>query len=387
MLTVLMLYKLIRKWFGQVTSLLSISIFLTADWFLFIARSGTGTIELSFWFTVLIFSLMKFIERKPNWLIFYALASGLILFSPFGLYISATTAVCTLVCAMFRKRAKEASLIIKVASLLFVVICLGLVAYLSVKDISYLRSLTGTAQVPSLFEYFKNLILNSSSSVMLWPDNNPLVGPSGVFIIRYFEFIFILFGLIMFVVTRVNRLNVVVIANSVVLALAGGLNYGLRGSGLLIVPSVLFMTAGIRHFIHRWQKVFPKNPYAKIALYIPLAIVIITATTLHFQSYFVLWPGQTATKTAYSEDFSLLKKEVSKPGKCVINNAPDEYGKLLNIKKPICGVSFTEGSIDLTVNDNSRIISKQRLKIANSETKALTSSNTKNNVRWFVYQL
>jgi len=385
-ITVIILYSLLKKWFGKVTSLISVALLLSADWFLFIARLGTGSIEFSLWLALMVFSLMKLISKKPNWLLGYALASAMLLFCPYGIYAVVTSTVCLFVCVMFRKRAAEASNPVKVLSLFIILSSVALIAVLSIKDIQFIKALTGFADTPTPYEYFKNLVINSSGVVMLWPDNNPLLGPSGIFLIRFFELVFMLFGLIMLSITRVNRLNIVVIANAIVLALASGLSSDSRGGSLLIVPAAVFMTAGLRHFIHRWERTFPKNPYAKVLLYIPLVIMVITTATLHFQSYFVLWPSQTATRVVFTDDYALLKKELADPGSCVVAGASKEIQKLIAIDKVNCQTSFKEQRYVLEAQNDSRVISRKPANLLDSyKVTSLNSSAAKDNTRWLVY--
>lgn len=385
--TALLLYILLKKWFGKVTALLSIILLLSADWFLYIARLGTGGVEFSFWFVLLIFSLMKLIEKKTNWLLMYAIGSTMLLFIPYGIYAVTTTSVCVFACGMFRKRVAESKSIIKVLSVCSIVIGLILVALLSVRDISFLKSILGITAIPSIGEYLKNFVRNSSGVAILWPDNNPLLGPSGVFLVRYFEFIFMLFGLVMLWMTRVNRLNIVILANTVVLALVSGLNPDSRGGSLLIVPAAIFMTAGIRHFIHRWQRTFPKNPYAKAALLVPLILLVTTTTLMHYQSYFILWPRQTATHQVFNSDFKLIKTELSKPGVCAVTGAQKEIQTLLVLKKPTCEATFYSGRDTIEVQSGQRIISKpQENNLFSSpvNSRSLSNSDSQNNVRWIV---
>lgn len=385
--TALLLYNLLKKWFGKVTALLSITLLLSADWFLYIARLGTGGIEFSFWFVLLLFSIMKLIEKKTNWLLMYAVGATMLLFVPYGVYAVITTSICMFACAMFRKRVTESETYIKVLSIFSILVGLVLVILLSIRDITFLQSILGITDIPSAGEYVKNFVINSSGVAILWPDNNPLLGPSGVFLVRYFEFIFMLFGLVMLWMTRVNRLNIVILSNAVVLAIVSGLNPGSRGGSLLIVPAAIFMTAGIRHFIHRWQRTFPKNPYAKVALLVPLVLLVTTTTLLHYQSYFILWPRQTTTHKVFNSDFKLIKTEIAQPGTCAVTGASKEIEKLLLVKKPTCDTTFYSGRHTIEVQSGQRIISKpQKNNLFSSpdNSRSLSDSDSQNNVRWIV---
>jgi hypothetical protein len=387
--TVLLLYSLLKKWFGRVTSLVSIALLLSADWFLFIARLGTGAIEFSFWFVILILSLMKLIEKKISWLLVYSVAASFLLFAPFGIYAVITTTVSLFVCKMFRKRALEAKTSIKTLSVLSVLTSISLIGWISYNNVDFLKSITGFIEIPTAYNYFKNLVINSSGVVMIWPDNNPLLGPSGIFLIRFFEFIFMLFGLVMLWVTRVNRLNVAIIANAVVLALVGGLSSGSRGGTLLLIPAAVFMTAGLRHFIHRWERTFPKNPYAKVALLAPLVIIVLTTTMLHFQSYFVLWPKQTATHMVFQKDLQLLQQELAAEGKCIVVGASTSISTLASADKPACNTEFYNQKDTFVAASGTRIIiagDKQHKSVASKSegAKTLNTSTREDNVRWIV---
>ncbi len=389
--TVVILYNLLKKWFGRVTSLLTAAFLLSADWFLFIARSGTGAIEFSFWFSLLLLSMMKLIENKPKWLIGYGISSALLLFSPFGIYAVLTSTVCLWSCVMFRKRASEAPLSVKVVAATALALALSIIVALGIKEPLFIKSLLGISELPTPFLFMKNMVLNASGVAMIWPDNNPLLGPTGIFLIRFVEFIFMLFGVIMLWVTRVNRLNLVVLASAGVLALASGLSSDTRGGSLLIVPAVIFFTCGLRHFIHRWQRTFPKNPYARVALYIPLTIMLLSATVLHYQSYFVLWPRQTDTNKVYLQDYRLLKNELSKSGTCWVYDAPSYYETLIKTEEPVCETSFATSTALVEPPAGVRAITKtpSQAPITRNATspRALTSGTQQSNVRWLVYQL
>ncbi len=385
--TALLLYNLLKKWFGKVTVLLSITLLLCADWFLYIARLGTGGIEFSFWFVLLLFSLMKLIEKKTNWLLMYAVGATMLLFVPYGVYAVITTSICMCACAMFRKRVTESGTYIKVLSIFSILMGLVLVILLSIRDITFLQSILGITDIPSVGEYVKNFVINSSGVAILWPDNNPLLGPSGVFLVRYFEFIFMLFGLVMLWMTRVNRLNLVILTNALVLAVVSGLNSGSRGGSLLIVPAAVCMTAGIRHFIHRWQRTFPKNPYAKVALLVPLVLLVLTTTLLHYQSYFILWPRQTATHQVFNTDFKLVKNELAQPGVCAVSGATKQIEILLTVKKPVCETTFYSSKDIIQIQPGLKIIAKphkNNLYGYGENTRSLSNGDLQQNVRWIV---
>lgn len=391
LLTALALYILLKKWFGKPTALLSTAIFISADWFLFIARLGTGAIEFSFWLCLALICYMKLLEKKTWWLLLFSLALVGLLFSPFGIYAVITFVAGLLGSRVFRARTNEASRVIKTGAGALLFIAFVVIGYVSTKNIAFLQNLLGIQSLPSISGYFMNVIGNLTSVVAVLPNSNPTISPTGVFFVRFFEFVFILFGVIMLWRTRVNRLNLIVLLVSVVLVLASGLSDGSRGSGLALVPAAIFMTAGIRHFIHRWQRTFPRNPYSRIVAYVPLTILFAGVVALHFASYFILWPTQSSTHQAFQKDILLasqeLKRDIYQEKECAVLTENAGTQTLIAHSKPTCKIVFFD---DQTEPNNTAAIAlvPPESSFAQEHTtlaaRALTSEATENNVRWLV---
>lgn len=387
----LTLYLLLKKWFGKPTALLSTAIFISADWFLFIARLGTGAIEFSLWLLLAFICFTKLLEKKTAWLLLLVVAFIGLLFSPFGIYAVMTLGAGLLASRVFRQRALEAPLVIKGVSGVLLVAAIGAIGYISTKNITFLQNLFGVQSLPTITGYIGNVLGNLTSVVAVLPNSNPTISPTGIFFVRFFEFIFIIFGVIMFWRTRVNRLNLIVLAVSVVLVLASGFSAGSRGSGLALIPAAIFMTAGIRHFMHRWQRTFPRNPYARIAAYAPLTILFIGVVTLHFASYFLLWPTQASTQQAFQKDILLAGKELQRTeyeGKhCAVFTSDSATQTLIMHSRPACTVSFFHENEQLDPQATTALLPpnvKPALQKNAPATRVLTSPAKEDNVRWLV---
>lgn len=386
-----LLYHLLKRWFGKPTALLSIALFISADWFLFIARFGGGGIEFSFWLTLALLCFTKLIEHKTKWLLLFAITIAAFLFVPFGIYAALTLCLSLFCYRVFRERMLKSGLGILVPSVLVVLI--GLIAgiYTSWQNPEFLKNILGMQNVPTVADYIRNFFTNTSAVVAVLPSANPMISPSGIFFVRFFELIFILFGVVMLWRTRVNRLNLTVLILSVVLVLVGGLSSGSRGGGLILVPAAIYMTAGIRHLLHRWQRTFPKNPYARIGAYVPLAILFIFAVSLHYVSYFKLWPSQSATYVAFTPDFALAKTELNKPeyiGKsCFVDTEEESMQQLLTASNTSCKPLFSSSASAKQANAYILKPGTDRKAFTDSQTTHALVGITKNdNVRWVVVQ-
>ena len=389
--TLLLLYQVMKKWFGKPTALLSTALIATADWFLFTARLANGAIELSFWLVVALYSVTKILEHKNIYTLALIVSLTSLLFVPFGPYLTICLSIGIFTCRLIRDRILEAPRTLQ--TVLIIIPLLGVVylGFTLYHDPSLIRILLGVQDgIPSVSQYFKSLLVNGSSVVAVLPATNPVNGPSGVFFVRFFELIFVLFGIFMLWKTRINRLNLIVIACAITLFVVSGLSTDSTASSLLIVPSAIFITAGLRYFIHRWQKTFPKNPYARMAAIIPIVTLLLLTALQHQQSYFALWSHQTQTANAFNYDLQLAQSELSsvpKGSTCAVVTSDQDIATLLqasnlacqpaiqsNLKKPLKNeILLVQAPLLPTYKNLPGVISK-----------ALTQQSTEQSTRWVV---
>ncbi len=342
--TVVLLYLLLKKWFGKPTALISSVLFISADWFLFIARLGTGSIEFSFWLAFALYSFTKVLVHKTIWLIPFTLSLIGLLFTPFGPYACIVLIASMIGFKVFRERIIEATRFTKISSVSLLVLAMAVLAVVTWNNNQFIKSIFALQDLPNIKQYLSNLLINASAAVAILPGNNSLVGPHRVFSIRFFELIFALFGLAMLWKTKINKLNLVVLLLAVVLTLVGGLGFDAQGGSLMLIPVAIFVTAGIRHLMHRWRRTFPKNPYARIIAYLPLGVLFVCVVLQHYQSYFLLWPSQTTTYETFTPDFALLQTELNYTKNaqktCNVMTTDSDLEMLLIASKPKCTPTF-----------------------------------------------
>lgn len=387
--TILLLYQILKKWFGKPTALIGVAFVATADWFLFVARQATGAIEFSFWIVIALYSITKLLERRSLWSIGLAASFVALMFVPFGPYAVAVLTVSVLGSRVLRERLLGASTLDKVLSAIVISAGIGFFVYSALNSNLMIAKLLGVeAGIPTPIEYVKNVITNGSAIVGTVPATNPANGVSGLFFVRFFELTFIIFGLFMFWKTRINRLNLVIIILAATLFFLGGLNRSADAAALLIVPGIIFITAGMRYFIHRWQKTFPKNPYARMIAFVPVVLLLVLTTLQHQQTYFILWPRQTATASAYTYDLQLLVDELSSTDKsCTIVTTNQTMQTLILADSYSCNPRFTD-SVTAVKKDEVQIISpeltSQIKPTDNVSVRGLVSSKSDDSTRWVV---
>lgn len=389
--TVIVIYFLLKKWFGKPTAMIGSALLISADWFLFISRLGTGSIEFSFWLSLGLLSLTRVLERRHVWLVYFSLSIAALLFIPFGPYAALTLLVGLVGCKVFRSRMNEVDTPKKALS--YSLVALGVIgaAAISFINTEFLKQIFVIESLPNVQQFLTNIFINSSSVVAILPNANPEVSPATIAMIRFFELIFVLFGVAMLFKTRVNRLNLTVIVLTTVLVIVSGLSADASSRGIFIVPSVIFMTAGIRHLIHRWKRMFPKNPYARIVAYVPLAILFFSVVALHQVTYFQLWSNQTETQQAFSVDSKLAVNALNNQnlaGKsCFVESEDSSTQTLIAASETACKPIFSDSSLEqresaalLLVKPGSSMLKTAELK----PERALVGTTKSDNVRWLV---
>lgn len=394
--TALVLYMLFKRWFGKPSALLSIALFLSADWMLFIGRSATGSIELSFWLALSLLAILRIVEKRSWWLIILAISLGALLFVPYGPYLAISIVASLFTIKHLRRRVLGTHIAFKIASSVILLIAFGLATYVSFSNSMFAKAAFGLTQLPSFPNYFKQMFLNVFGIVGLLPWADSSISPSGVFFIRFFELIMMNFGVIMLWRTRVNKFNIIVFVVTIVLILASGLDQSARGFGATLVPSIIFMAAGLRHLTHRWKKIFPNNPYARMASFVPLMLLMIAAFSFHFVSYFVLWPTQSASRNVHVPDLSLAVRELNRDDKaqadCALITQNQAIATIINNSPKKCVTNVSMASlgepIELTSKRSmvdAKLNYRQLIK-SGSSVRALTSDTKGDSVRWVVIE-
>jgi len=388
-LTAYFIYLLLKRWFGKSTAMLSTTILISADWFLFIGRHGAGMIEFSMWLAVALSCFTKLLERKYRWLLLFAISIVGLVFSPIGIYAAFCLGTILLFTRVFRERMLEAKLLTKITGALILLLSAASVVLISYYNPVFAKTLIGIEQFPGILDFFKNIFYNTASIVAVLPVANPEFSPVRLLFVRFFELTFIIFGILMLYKTRVNRLNFSVIILSLLLVVVSGFMPTQQGGSLLFIPAAIFITAGIRHLMHRWRQTFPSNPYARVVAYIPLGVLFICITLLHYQSYFILWPSQTEVHQAYLRDYSLINKELNTGDQnksCLVISNNQSLKSLVVASKTKCTPVFEavpSTNIDRIVVDANSDQAAQ-FKQADYVVKPLLSETMENNVRWLV---
>ena len=87
---------------------------------------------------------------------------------------------------------------------------------------------------------------------------------------------------------------------------------------LIFVPCVLLMSIGIETFISEWYRLFPRNPYARLAAFIPLSLIVVGLITIATSRYFYAY-AYTDTRPIFNPEITAISSVLNqKPAQLVV---------------------------------------------------------------------
>ncbi len=297
-LSIWLLFTLARRWYGTTNSIWVSIAFAASTWTLQIGRFGAAYSLIIL--TVLgLLNLASWIQttREHNKaLITYALACGLALFTPGGIwFVLAITVLLYKPLLIHRTKAKPQQLAI--AAGIFVALFVGIGSSLA-QNMSTLAQWVGLPdQFPPLTLLLKQLAGSVSYVVLrgpvlqeFWLAHTPVLDVACS--------VFLIFGVIFYTRHLRNSRTKLLLSfasiSVVLIALNGAaaLNY--------LVPIVyLVLGGGLAYVMHQWNRVFPNNPIARTMAVLLVSGLLLAVVGFHTIRYFVAWHYSPDTAQAY----------------------------------------------------------------------------------------
>jgi hypothetical protein len=80
---------------------------------------------------------------------------------------------------------------------------------------------------------------------------------------------------------------------------------------ITFVPVMLLIASGIDVLLHRWYRLFPRNPYARVAGLLPITLLIAGMAFTGIERYFYSHHYDPAIVGGFSNDLDIFEKELS----------------------------------------------------------------------------
>lgn len=284
--TVILFSMTMRHWFSNSVAVIATVIAMTSIPFITMMRSGTPEIMLPFWTILLIYGAVRLLVKKEKafaWKLTVAIACLGLLYTPYGIY----PLIAIIASSLFHPHVKSRLRHIPRPRLF----ALSIIAFVGLMPLAFYVALQPSeiarlVGLDLIEEGFGSLRKNMSQIYDMY-INFPKNGFSGTQVIPIYNLATVALAILGFLKSIRDRY----MARSYVLLAWTGLTV----IGVLLMPELVVLTfmpvsllvaIGIDALVHEWYKLFPRNPYARIAGLIPLTILFLGISAGNISHYF-----------------------------------------------------------------------------------------------------
>lgn len=301
------LVLLLRRWFKTNIAVLAAIIAVTTGQFLFIAQNGTPSILYVLWPVWLLLlgtMIAKGARFRFLWKVLFFIVAALSLYTPLSIYALVALGAATLLHPHLRFIIKSLSRKrLAFAGVLALIIITPLIVGVA-KSPELGLSLLG---VPTTWPNFAaNINLIAGQYFGFWiPSTTSLMVP----VFGLGSMIIIGLGVYHLIRTRESTQSYLIIIWLACLMPILVINP--LFTSVTFLPLVLLMAMGLSSLLGYWYRLFPRNPYARIAGLIPLIVLISALVLTGLQRYAYGYQYDVYTVQNFSKDLSLLPKNTT----------------------------------------------------------------------------
>lgn len=299
---------LLRRWFKPNIAVLASLIAITTGQFLFIAQQGTPGILYVFWPIALLLLGTQITRGKRFgflWKILFVITAALSLYTPLSIYPLIAVGLATVLHPHLRNTIRRLSKKRLIAvTVLFVALLLPL-AYNIFINPQLGLTLLG---VPSVWppDLGTNMLNVLKQYFLFWePSTGALMTP----VFGLGSAILIGLGMYRLILTRETTRSYLIIIWIVFLMPV--LLFNPAYTSVTFVPSMLLLAAGLTSLISYWYRLFPLNPYARVAGLLPIIILVLALSVSGLGRYIYGYHYSPNQAVAFSTDLALLPKDTS----------------------------------------------------------------------------
>ena len=305
--TALGVFLLIRTWFSANVAVLATLLTIITSQFLFLSQDGTPLIMFAFLSVWLLF-VATFVTRRKYFGMFWKVLTCLVmaasLYTPMGIYlvlVMLTTALFHPHIRFLIRKFNRYKISVALALGLAALIPLGYALYLD-STIAFTLlgipngSLDIIANARTVIESMFGFAAASAGHLVrpLYPLGVALLMAVGLFRIlshRYTarSYITISWGFVILLLALLNPDKVT----------------------HFYPVAVILISYGMIYMIRSWYKIFPRNPYARVAGMIPLVIFVLAMVTSGVTRYVNTYHNNPDVLATYSQDLTLFRNTLS----------------------------------------------------------------------------
>ena len=335
------LILLLQRWFKPRIAVLASIIAVTTGQFLFIAQDGTPAILYVVW-SVWLLLLGTLIAKKAKaqmlWQILFFVVAALSLYTPLSIYALVALALATILHPHLRFILYQLSKLRLLAAFVLGIIITTPLLFGIFQTPELGLSLLGVPTVLPQFIDNLNILLHqylgfaSGSTTGLM---TPVFGLGSMLIIG--------FGVVKLIRTRESTQSYLIMIwiACLIPILITNPNF----TSVTFLPLVLLLATGLESLFGYWYRLFPINPYARIAGLIPLVVLVGVLVFSGLERYVYGYHYDPSTVSNFSQDLSLLPKEttllVVSPREVPFYTVVATHEKNLQIATTATGTAFS----------------------------------------------
>ncbi len=386
--TALGIVLLLNMWFRRNIAVLTSLIAFSAGPFLLAVQSGTPGILHMFWSTWILLAASKISRSSSSpslfWIIAFFVAIGTSLYTPLSIYILVALIGAALFHPHLRhivRHAPKIKLTIAIIATLFIISPL---IYSLILSPTIALQLLGIAGNIDIVANLQTLAMQYGS--FFSPENSIIMTPI------YSLPIALLCGLGLYrmVTTKYTARSYIITAWILMLAVLILINP--QFINVTFIPVTILAGYGIELLIRSWYKIFPLNPYARIAGLIPLVILIATLVLSSFDRFTYGYLYNPAASAIYTKDLAIFKQTVasSDADHIVVTPAEEDfYRAIIRYDDDLSGTITVASKLPTQTNSDILVTRAARSIMPNNAVieSITTNSATDQSDRLYVYSL
>jgi hypothetical protein len=296
---------LLRRWFKPNIAVLASLIAVTTGQFLFIAQQGAAGILYVFWPIVLLLlgtQITRVRKYRLLWKLLFAVSAGLSLYTPLSIYPLLAIGLAIILHPHLRTTIRKLSKVrLTAVFILFLVVITPLIYSIYLNPQLGLTLLGIPANWPP--DIGANAITVLTQYFAYWqPGTSTLMTP----VFGLGSSILMLLGLYRIIRTRETTRSYLIIIWGVCLIPVLLLNPAF--TSVTFVPSMLLLAAGLTSLIGYWYRLFPLNPYARVAGLVPIVILVFALSVSGMARYIYGYHYSGTQAPLFSKDLGLIPK-------------------------------------------------------------------------------
>jgi len=321
-LSALGLLILLRTWFKENVAVLTLILVITTGQFLFVAQSGTAGIVYIFgsvWLLVAAMMISRQAKLRGVWKVVLFGLAALSLYTPLSIYMLIALLSAIILHPHLRYIVRRLSKVKLFFAGVCALIIIAPLVYVCIRHPATALMLLGvpetvpniSANVLQLIKQYFDFIAPVSATYM-----TPIYGLGSMILIAL--------GIIRLFTTKYTARSYII--SAWIILLIPVLLINPTYISVTFLPGVLLMGMGIGLLFNRWYRLFPRNPYARIAGLVPLVVLIggMVFSGIDRYMYGYLYDPRTASN--FSNDLKLINRQLNDKsrGNTAIVVAPNE---------------------------------------------------------------